>query len=140
MTHLLLVNYWGVLAATVAAFIFGNVYYIALGKHYAAAHGFTNEEMEAKYASPPIRQMIITFIATIIMSFMLYGILTHMPKFDMRNGAISALLIWIGFMATTIAVLYAYLGKSLKAWVIDSGHWFISLLIQGVILGWFGKA
>jgi hypothetical protein len=78
MTHLLLVNYWGVLAATVAAFIFGNVYYIALGKHYAAAHGFTNEEMEAKYASPPIRQMIITFIATLIMSFMLYGILTHM--------------------------------------------------------------
>jgi hypothetical protein len=139
MSHLLLVNYWGVLTAAVIAFIFGNLYYMALSKPYMAAHGYSNEEIAAKSGEVPIRPMIITFFATLIMSFMFYGILTHMPAFDIRNGIISAVLLWIGFIATSQAVGYAFMGKSLKAWVIDSGHWLLSLIIQGVVLGWFGK-
>lgn len=140
MAHLLLVNYWGVLVAAVAAFAFGNIYYMALSNHWMGAHGFNKEAMQANFASNPMRPMVITFFATLIMSFMLYGILTHMPKFDIRNGIISAILIWIGFIATTLAVGYAFTMKSVKAWIIDSGHWFLSLILQGVILGWFGKA
>jgi Protein of unknown function (DUF1761) len=139
MSHLLLVNYWGVLTATLIAFIFGNVYYMALSKHYMAAHGYSKDEIEEKSKSVPIRPMIITFFATLIMSFMFYGILTHMPAFDIRNGVISAILIWIGFIGASVSAIYAFLGKSLKAWVIDSGHWLLSLIIQGVVLGWFGK-
>ena len=139
MSHLLIVNYWAVLAAAIAAFAFGNVYYMALSKQWMGAHGFNKEAMQANFAKNPMKPMIITLIATFIMSIMLYGIMTHMPKFDIRNGVISAVLLWIGFVATTMAVNYGFGMKSFKAWLIDSGHWLVSLMLQGLILGWFGR-
>jgi Protein of unknown function (DUF1761) len=139
MSHLLIVNYWAVLAAAFAAFMLGNVYYMALSKQWMAAHGFQKEVMQANFAKHSMRPMVICFLATYVMSFMLYGILTHMPHFDIRNGIISGVLLWIGFVATTLAVNYGFGMKGFKAYLIDSGHWLLSLVLQGWILGWFGK-
>ena len=44
------VNYLSVLLAAVAAWIFGGVYYTALGKYWMAAQGKTMEQCQAEYA------------------------------------------------------------------------------------------
>jgi Protein of unknown function (DUF1761) len=139
MSHLLIVNYWSVLAAGVAAFMFGNFYYMALGKHWMQAHGFDEAKMKEHFSKAPMRPMLICFFSTLLMALMLYGIMTHMPKFDMRNGIISGVLLWIGFVFTTQAINYGFTMKSLKAFAIDSLHWLLVLVLQGAILGWFGK-
>jgi hypothetical protein len=62
-----------------------------------------------------------------------------MPKFDVRNGIISGILLWVGFVFTTQAINYGFNMKSLKAFVIDTIHWLLCLVLQGAVLGWFGK-
>jgi Protein of unknown function (DUF1761) len=135
MSHLLLVNYKGVLLATLATFLFGMGYYMSLAKIWANAHGYGNNPP----ADRPV-QHIIGLISLLVMSFMFYGILSHMPKFDMRNGLISALLLWIGFLAAPFAMNYAYHAKSLKAYFIDATYWLGVLILNGLVMGYMGKA
>jgi glucan phosphoethanolaminetransferase (alkaline phosphatase superfamily) len=134
MSHLLLVNYKAVLLATFISFLFGMAYYIPLGKQWVAAHSHD----EAKLDKSP-RPHIITALALFIIAFMFYGLLTHMPKFDIRNGLISAVLLWVGFFVAPFASNYAYNGKSCKAYGIDMVYWLGVLLINGTILGFMGK-
>jgi hypothetical protein len=72
------------------------------------------------------------------MAFVLYGILTHMGRFTVRAGLISATFCWLGFVLTTIAVNNAFSGRSAMLTVIDSAHWLGALLVIGAIIGWWG--
>ena len=44
------VNWLSILIAAVAAWLFGGVYYTALGKYWMAAQGKTMEQCQAEYA------------------------------------------------------------------------------------------
>jgi hypothetical protein len=120
-------NYLAILAATVAAWIFGAVYYTALSKPWLAAAGITMAEMKRRQAGgagklTSIAPFILSFIAEIVMAWVLAGVLGHLGpgQVTIRNGLISALFLWP--MLT----------------VIDAGHWLGVMLIMGAIVGGFG--
>jgi hypothetical protein len=131
-----------ILAAAVAAWIFGAAYYMPLGKVWLAAQGRTMEEMQAanagKSGAAKAFPFILSFVAEIIMAWTMYGLLFHMGNFTARAGVISALFSWFGFVLTTVAVNNAYPGRKLMLTVIDSAHWLGVLLIIGAIVGGFG--
>jgi hypothetical protein len=137
------VNYLSVVVAAVAAWLFGAVYYGALGKPWVAAQGKTMEQFKREQAHKSgtvagMAPFILAFVAALVMAFVLYGILTHMGRFTVRAGLISAAFCWLGFVLTTIAVNNAFSGRSAMLTVIDSGHWLGALLVIGAIIGWWG--
>jgi hypothetical protein len=72
------VNYLSVLIAAVAAWLFGGVYYTALGKYWMAAQGKTMEQCQAEYAgksgAAKAAPFIVVFVGELIMAWAMYGV------------------------------------------------------------------
>ena len=87
-----------------------------------------------------IAPFILSFVAEIVMAWVLAGVLGHLGpgQVTVRNGVISALFLWFGFVLTTIATNNAYPGRKVMLTVIDAGHWLGVMLLIGAIVGGFG--
>jgi hypothetical protein len=136
-------NYMGILLAAVAAWIFGAIYYTALGKPWLAAQGKTMDQCKAEQAGKSKLTMylpfLLSFIGAVLMGVTLYGILTHIGTFTARAGAISGAFCWLGFVLTTVAINNAYQGRRWSLTAIDALHWLFVLIIIGAIVGWMGQ-
>jgi hypothetical protein len=136
------VNYLAVFVAAAAAWMFGAVYYGALGSQWIAAQGKTmaglKQENAGKSTLAKAAPFILSFVGEMIMAFVLFGILTHMGKFTLRAGMISAVFCWFGFVLTTVTINNAYSGRRAMLTIIDAAHWLGALLIIGAVVGWFG--
>lgn len=131
------VNYVAVLIAAAASFVFGGVWYGALSRPWLAAVGRTMEELKA---ASPVVPYALTFVCQIIMAATLAGVIGHLGKgyVTFKSGAISAVFIWLGFVAPTLVVNHTFQGAKRTLTLIDAGHWLGVLLVQGMIIGWMG--
>ena len=123
--------------AAVAGFAFGAVYYMSLSRQWLAAIGKTKEEISGKRSIAPF---VTSFVALLVMAWVLAGTLGHLGpgQVTLKNGVISALFVWVGFVATTVAVNNAFGGRKPMLSVIDGIHWLGVLVVQGAIIGAMG--
>jgi hypothetical protein len=137
------VNFLSILLAAVAAWLFGAVYYSSLSSAWLAAQGKTMEQCKQEQAGKSklgmMTPFILAFVGSLIIAWVLYGILAHLNAFSVRGGLISGALVWFGFVLTTMTVNNAFSGRKPMLTVIDSVHWLGGLLIIGAIVGWFGR-
>lgn len=126
-------NYLAVLVAAVAAYVWGAAYYMTLSKQWLAAVGITQPN---RSAAP----FIISFVALLVMAFVLAGSIGHLGpgNVTVKNGIISGVIIWAGFVLTTVFVNNAYPGRKYMLSIIDSMHWLGVLMIQGAVIGAMG--
>ena len=129
-------NYLAILLAALAAFGWGAIYYMTLSKQWLVAVGMTKEQMQSRSAAP----FVISFIALIVMSWVLAGTLGHLGpgQVTVKNGIISGLFLWLGFIVTTVFVNNAYPGRKYSLSVIDSIHWLGVVVIEGAVIGAMG--
>ncbi len=143
MAQLQNLHWLPIIIAATAAWIFGAVYYGILGGAWAAAQGKSMTQLKAdnagKSAAAKTAPFVLSFIAEIVMAVAMSGILFHIGIYGIGAGLFSGLMVWIGFVLTTIAVNNAYTFRTIRLTAIDSGHWLGVLLIIGAILGWFGR-
>ena len=136
------VNILSVLTGAVVAWLFGAVYYTALGKVWMAAQGKTAESCKAEFAAKSglakFLPVILSFVGALIMGVVLYGILTHSGLWSLRAGMITGAFCWFGFVLTTVTVNNAYAGRKAMLTVIDAAHWLAALVIIGGIVGAWG--
>lgn len=133
------INYTAIFVAALASFVFGAVYYGVLGKPWMAAQG--KSEADIKNSGRPLPMLLVlSFVSALIMAWVLAGIIGHLGpgRVTVRNGIVSGLFAWVGFVATTMTVNHGYQGARWSLTAIDSGHWLGVLLLQGAIIGWFG--
>jgi len=126
-------NYLAILIAAVAAYVWGAAYYMTLSKQWLAAVGIARPN---RSAAP----FIISFVALLVMAFVLAGSIGHLGpgNVSIKNGIISGVIIWAGFVATTVVVNNAYPGRKIMLSIIDSIHWLGVLVIQGAVIGAMG--
>jgi len=131
------ISYLGVLFAAGVGFAFGAAYYTLLGKYWMAAVGKTKEEIENDKSPLPF---IIAAVAQLVIAFVLAGAVGHLGygMVNIPNAVITGLILWVGFIATTIAVNYAFQGAKYELIAIDAGHWLGVVIVQGLIIGWVG--
>ncbi|MBS0549658.1 MAG: DUF1761 domain-containing protein [Proteobacteria bacterium] len=124
------INYWSIPLAALAAFLWGAAYYTTLSKQWLAAVGRT----EPNRSPAPFA---ISLVALVVMAFVLSGAIAHLGpgQATVKNGIISGLILWAGFVVTTIFVNNAYPGRRYMLSIIDSIHWLGVLVIQGAIIG-----
>lgn len=130
-------NFLAIGLAAVAGFAFGAVYYMSLSRQWLAAIGKTKEEISGKRSIAPF---VTSFVALVVMAWVLAGTLGHLGpgQVTLKNGIISALFVWVGFVATTVAVNNAFGGRKPMLSVIDGIHWLGVLVVQGAIIGAMG--
>ena len=135
------INGLAILAATLAAWFAGAIYYIILGKSWMAALGRTPDDMR-RSGFMAVFPFINSFICELVMALVLAEVLGPMGlgHVSVRAGLATALLLWIGFILTTMATGYAYAGRSLRLFFIDTVHWLIVMLLIGLVLGAMGPA
>jgi hypothetical protein len=133
------VDYLAVLVATVAGFAFGAAYYMTLSRPWLAAMGKTREELAAAGKRSPV-PFIVSIVALLIMAWVLAGGIGHLGpgQVTLRNGVISGLFMWLGFVITTLAVNYSFGQRRPMLTIIDGIHWLGVLVIQGAIIGAMG--
>ncbi len=130
MTQLSMINYSAILLAAAAGFIFGGLWY---GLFAARSGGGENGR-----GAPTPLLLVVTFMAQVVMAVMLSGILVHVTRsgipFTLRSGIFSAVMIWIGFVITTLAASNALHGAPFLRTLVDGGYWLGVLLIQATVL------
>jgi len=127
------INYLAILVAAVAAFAWGAAYYMSLSRHWLAAVG-----RSAPNRSPA--PFILSFVALVVMGWVLAGMLGHLGpgQVTVTNGIVSALFVWLGFVATTVTVNNAFAGRKYSLSLIDAIHWLGALVVEGALIGAFG--
>jgi hypothetical protein len=134
-------NYLAILVAAIVAWLAGAVWYMALGKVWTAALGITPEAMQAMKAKPGFfLPFIYAFLAEAVMAWTLAGIVGHLGpgQVTIRNGIISGLFCWFGFVMTTTLVNNSFARRDWRLLLIDGGHWLVVLLLIGTVIGAFG--
>jgi hypothetical protein len=83
---------------------------------------------------------IYAFVAAFILAWVLAGLVGHLGpgQVTLRNGIISGLFCWLGFVFTTILVNNSFAMRSPKLLVIDGGYWLVVLVLSGAIIGAMG--
>lgn len=132
-------NYFAVLLAGVAGFIFGSLWYGLLAKPWMKAALITEAEMTGPDGKRkmPLVPVLFGFLANLMMAFTMAGILGHMVV-DVQHGLILAGFIVAGFVFPALLVNYAFQGRPFHLTLIDTGHWAGVLAIAGVIIGYLG--
>ncbi len=131
------INYLAIVIAALSSFGFGALYYMSLAKPWMAALGKTADEMKANSSKTPF---IVTIVSELIIAWVLAGALGHLGPGQVtpRNGMITGFILWAGFVITTMAVNHAYEGAKRTRTLIDGVHWLGVLLLQGLVIGFFG--
>jgi hypothetical protein len=132
------VNTLAILAATVASWLVGAAWYMALGKLWMEAIGKTQEELVGPSGKPSPVPFIVSFLAELVMAVVLALLVVRAGPATVFNGIATGFLAWLGFVATSMIVNHRFGGDRPMLTVIDSGHWLAVLVVQGAVIGLFG--
>ncbi len=128
------IHLYAVLAAGIAAFVVGGLWYSVLfGKMWMEARGVTREEAMAKGANPA-KMFGVTLALDLVIAFVLDHTLGTYGDPSMSLTLMIAGGIALGFIIPAMAVNYLYQQATLKHFLIDAGHWLSALLAMGVVL------
>lgn len=136
-------NYLGILAATVVAWIVGALWYGLLGRQWLDALGKSREDIKADQQAsglPMWFPFVLSFVAELVMAFVLAALMfqTNVGPPGFADGLLWGGFVWLGFVLTTVAVNNAYPSRKPALTVIDAAHWLLVLLAMGLVLAWVG--
>lgn len=129
------INWLAVIIATVASWALGAVWYMVLANQWLAAIGKTRDQINAKDYTPYISSIIVQLIMAIVLA----AVIT--PLFGATNvitGIQAGLLMWVGFVITSMIQGHRYEGAPWSRTFIDGGYMLGVLLVQGIVIGLFG--
>ena len=121
-----------ILAAGVAGWIFGAIWYGVLSKPYQRALGLNPDDCKDK--KMPVLPMIAAFVAALVMSAVLYQLLTNLGVLGIWPSMVAGFTVGVGFVLTTVLVNNMFQQKSFALTVIDGGHWVLALVIEAAVI------
>jgi hypothetical protein len=121
-----------ILAAALAGWVLGAVWYGALGKAWQRARGLDPESCKGQ--KMPLAPMVVSFLAAIVMSAVLYQLLTNLGVLGVGPAALAGLTIGVGFLLTSTLVNNMFQQKPFTLTVIDGGHWVAAVVVEAVVL------
>ena len=126
------INWLAVLAAGVAAFLLGGLWFspALFARQWVAALGKTPEEM-----GKPGPSMALSFVMTLIMASALALIMERMRPMSMGGSVTFGVVVGAGIVATGMASDYAFTRWSRRLYFIQASYHIIMVVIMSVILG-----
>jgi hypothetical protein len=135
------VSILGVLVAAVSAMIVGYVWYspALFGRQWMKIIGVSDKDM--KRDMPQAMPLLV--VASLLTAYVLarFTVLTHSYHGGswVVAGLDTALWAWVGLAATTVVAHGVFDPRSKKAFYINIGNRFVTLILMGLIIGLFMK-
>jgi hypothetical protein len=125
-------NWIAILVSAFVPMVLGALWYspMLFARPWMRAVGRTPEEISGASLG-----YAISAVGAIVTSYVLARIVKWAEVDDFWNGALVGLLVWLGFVATVLAVNTWFGGRPRALWAIDAGYQLVALLIMGAILG-----
>ena len=121
-----------ILAAGLAGWLVGAVWYTALAKPWQRALGLDPEACKGK--PMPKTPLLVAFLSACVMSAVLYQLLTNLGVMGVVPSAVAGGTIGVGFLLTSITVNNMFQQRSFMLTVIDGGHWVLAVIIESVVI------
>jgi Protein of unknown function (DUF1761) len=127
------INHFAVVAAALAAFVIGGLWYSPLLFHKAwmNANGFKEQDLTK---SNMAKIFGLSFLFSLIMAYNLAAFLSA-PDTTVWWGAAAGALAGIGWVALSIGILGLFERRSWKYVLINGGYFAASFVAMGAILG-----
>jgi hypothetical protein len=78
---------------------------------------------------------LLSAIGALVSSYALARIIRWAEVDDLWNGALVGILVWVGFVATVLAVTTYFGGRPRVLWMINAGYQLVALVLMGALLG-----
>ena len=129
------VNYLVILVSAIISFIIGALWYSLLfGKSWTKLMGFSAKDIEKTKKKSMAKTYLIGFVAQLILAYVLANFVIYADAKTFSEGIQVGFFIWLGFVATISLGMILWEKKSIKLYLINTGYWLISLIIQSMIL------
>ncbi|MCU0905498.1 MAG: DUF1761 domain-containing protein [Tabrizicola sp.] len=126
-------EFLNVIAAGLAAFAFGAVWYIAMSKPWMAASGVTEEQQKAGGPLP----FVIGLVAMVLVAGMLRHLLATSGVTTIGGGAIAGFGVGAFLITPWVAMNYAFAMRKPALTVIDGVNSVVGCTIMGAVLNAF---
>ncbi|MSR85497.1 DUF1761 domain-containing protein [Candidatus Uhrbacteria bacterium] len=134
------INYLAVLVCGIVSMVVGSLWYGPLfGKMWMSLMGMTPEKMEASKKKGMTQSYILMFIGSLVMAYVLAHSVVFGSSYLHMTGAWAGVMAgfwsWLGFIAPVTLGSVLWENKSWNLWILNNGHYLVSLLVMGAILG-----
>lgn len=126
-------EYLGIPAASLAAWLFGALWYTSFSRQWLAAVEADKDTIGKRPRL--INPMIGSVLAELVLAAGLSYVLDRMSVVGWHWGGMCGLIIGLFVITPTIFVNYLFPGRKPMLTLIDAGHWVCVFTIMGVILG-----
>lgn len=130
-------EYISVIAAAVAAYAFGSVWYMSLAKPWMAAAGIEADENGRPANGAGAMVYIAAFVSTLLVAGMMRHIFVLAGIDGGLKGMVSGLGLGLFIAAPWLATNYGFAGRPRNLLLIDGGYSTIGCTVIGLVLGLF---
>ncbi len=129
-THVL-----GILLAILATYVIGFIWHGPLfGKVWMELNNLTPPKKEDMKFSMMLPGLSANFVAVIVQSAVLGRTFQIVALRNIGDALLIAVILWLPFTCLTIVNSYAWLGRPVKAMVLDSAHYLVSILAVAAVV------
>jgi len=125
------VNYVALIVAAAIQWVVGALWYgVVFKKSWMKLTGVTQGGSRGRAAFA----MICSFVASLILSFVLVNIFIMAGTSTFMSGAALAIVCWLGFMAPPLITQHIYESRPANLFAINAGYWVVAMAISGGVL------
>lgn len=126
------VDYFAIVLATVVSMIVGTIWYTAFARNWRRA-----ARLEVLGDADHAGNYLLAALSELVMATVFALLLAHFQTVTFVDALLAAFFLWLGFVATTLAVNHRFQRFGWDLALIDAGHWLFVLLGQGLVFGSF---
>ena len=133
-------NWWAVLASVILFQVIGSLWYspFLFGKKWMSLMGVTPEKMQdaKKEKVKMVKQYSVNIFSSLILTYAMAVFVSYSVVATIPSGILIALVLWIGFVATTNAMEYIWNvnNKPWELYFINTGYYLVAMIIVGIVL------
>jgi len=129
-------NIWELIVASLSTFVIGFFWYgnFLFGKSWQKLAGLSEEDLaKANMGLIFVSAFILNFIVALFISF--FTEIAMMLGSSALMAGLFAVILCIGFVATTFGVNFLFSRKPIRLYLIDVGYMVVSFFVMGLIIG-----
>ncbi len=133
------VNILIVLVAAIAGFIISTLWYsIFFGKKWMKLTGISAEDAEKMKKEGGGKEMVLGFVSTFIMAYVLGYVLSLAGVVDAGGATILAAILWLGFIGTITLGSVLWEKKPFGLYLLNNEHNLLVLIVMSIIITLWG--
>ena len=126
------INFTAVLAAAVASFIVGGLWYSLMFKNaWMKANRFTEEDLSKRN---PAVMFGVSFLLSLVMAFNLAAFLGN-EGVSLKWGMTAGALAGAGWVTAALAVTAVFESRGWLYVAVNGGYWIVAFVVMGGIIG-----